>query len=187
MKLVIGLGNPGAKYVATKHNAGFYAVDYLAHYYGIAMNKNRFRGISGEGIIEGEKILLLKPLTFMNLSGESLIECMNFYKLTAEEILVIYDDTAFEAGVIKMKRTGSAGGHNGIKNIIEHIKTQNFPRARIGIGRPPEGYLLVDYVLSKFTDMEIEKIKDRMPSFKDAVTTFVTKDIEAAMNKLNAI
>ncbi|ONI48238.1 aminoacyl-tRNA hydrolase [Candidatus Epulonipiscioides saccharophilum] len=187
MKLIIGLGNPGIKYLATKHNAGFYAIDYLAHHYNIDMSRNKFKGIVGEGLIEGEKVILLKPLTFMNLSGQSVIECMNFYKLKPEDIMVIYDDTAFKTGVIKMKRTGSAGGHNGIKNIIENIGTQDFPRARIGIGPKPAEYLLVDYVLSKFTDEEIESIKKVMPAFKEAVTSFITKGIETAMNQLNAI
>ncbi|ONI43708.1 aminoacyl-tRNA hydrolase [Candidatus Epulonipiscioides gigas] len=187
MKLIIGLGNPGAKYVATRHNAGFYAIDYLAHHFNIDMDKNKFKGIFGEGKVEGKKVLLLKPLTYMNLSGESLIACMDFYKISSDDIMVVYDDTAFPTGVIKMKRTGSAGGHNGIKNIIEHIRTQDFPRTRIGIGLKPAQYLLADYVLSKFTDEDIENIKKRMPDFKEAVTTFIKEDVEIAMNRLNAL
>ncbi len=185
MKLIVGLGNPGLKYLGTRHNVGFDAIDYIAYHLNISIDKNKFKSLIGEGIVNGQKVIFMKPQTYMNLSGEAVIECMNWYKITTDDILIMYDDVSFDLATIKIKKTGSAGGHNGIKNIILHTGTQNFPRVKIGVGQKPSQYTLADYVLGKFTPQEVEELKAKMPDLKSAVELFITKDLETAMNKYN--
>ncbi|OOB79797.1 MAG: peptidyl-tRNA hydrolase [Epulopiscium sp. Nele67-Bin002] len=183
MKLIIGLGNPGLKYLGTRHNVGFDAVDYIAHHADIRIDKNKFKSHIGEGKIGNEQVIFMKPQTYMNLSGEAVIACMNFYKLQPENIIVIYDDVSFDVAVTKIKKTGSAGGHNGIKNIIEHLGTKEFPRIKIGVGQKPPGWDLADYVLGKFTKQEMTDLKNEMPYIKDFINNFVIYGLDTAMNK----
>ncbi len=183
MKLIVGLGNPGLKYLGTRHNVGFDAVDYIAHHCDIKLNKEKFKAQLGGGKIGDEQVVFIKPQTFMNLSGESVAACMKFFKVEPEDIMVIYDDISFDAGVIKIKQTGSDGGHNGIKSVIDCIRTRNFPRIKIGVGKQPDYYNLADFVLGKFTDKEFLAIKNEMPYVKDIVYNYVTIDLSTAMNK----
>ena len=148
MYIIAGLGNPGKKYENTRHNMGFLAVDLLAEQYGIRIDKIKFKALVGEGRIAGQKVLLVKPQTFMNLSGQSIAEIMNFYKEDIENLIVIYDDIAIPTGSIRIRKKGSAGTHNGMRNIVDEIGTEEFVRVRIGIGGKPDYIPLVNYVLS---------------------------------------
>ncbi len=177
MKLIIGLGNPGLKYLGTRHNVGFDAVDYVAHHCNITIDRSKFKSQIGEGKIGGEQVIFMKPQTFMNLSGEAVIPCMKFFKIEATDIIVLYDDISFDVGVIKIKKTGSAGGHNGIKNIIAHLGSQDFPRIRIGVGQKPPGWDLANYVLGKFDEEEFTILKNEMPYVKEIIHNFVTAAI----------
>ena len=152
MFIIVGLGNPGKKYENTRHNAGFLAIDALADKYGIRVTEKKHKALCGTGVIEGNKVLLVKPETFMNLSGESVRAVMDFYKIDPEEdMLVIYDDISLAPGNIRIRKKGSAGGHNGIKSIIAHAGTQNFVRIKVGVGEKPSGWDLADYVLGHFS------------------------------------
>ena len=186
MYLIAGLGNPTPQYDHTRHNVGFDAVTYLADRYHISMNTKKFRGICGTGVIEGQKVLLLKPQTFMNLSGESVGEAAAFYKLDPEtEIIIIYDDIALEPGSIRVRKKGSAGGHNGIKNIIAHLGTQEFQRIRVGVGEKPKEYDLAAYVLGRFTAEDRKKVEEAFADAADAVSLMVRDETNEAMNRYN--
>ena len=186
MYLIAGLGNPTKQYEHTRHNIGFDAVTYLADRYHISMNTKKFRGICGTGVIEGQKVLLLKPQTFMNLSGESVGEAAAFYKLDPEtKIIIIYDDIALEPGSIRVRKKGSAGGHNGIKNIIAHLGTQEFQRIRIGVGEKPKEYDLAAYVLGRFTAEDRRKVEEAFADAADAVSLMVRGETNEAMNRYN--
>lgn len=186
MYLIAGLGNPTKQYEHTRHNIGFDAVTYLADRYHISMNTKKFRGICGSGVIEGQKVLLLQPQTYMNLSGESVGEAAAFYKLDpALEIIVIYDDIALEPGNIRVRKKGSAGGHNGIKNIIAHLGTQEFQRIRIGVGEKPKEYDLADYVLGHFSAGDRKKVEEAFGYAADAVRLMVQDETGEAMNRYN--
>ncbi len=185
MKLIVGLGNPGTKYLGTRHNVGFDAIDYVAHHLKVEFSKNKFKAIIGEQNVHGEKVIFMKPLTFMNLSGEAIFACVNWYKLKLDDILVMYDDTAFDAGIIKFRKCGSAGGHNGIKNIIEHLGSSEFGRVRIGVGQKPVNMILTDYVLGKFSEEQFLGIKNQMPMLKDAIELFVVDGLDLVMNRFN--
>lgn len=185
MYVVVGLGNPGKKYANTRHNIGFDVVDYLASSNNIKLNKIKFKSLYGEGIIGEEKVILLKPQTYMNNSGEALLEIYNFYKVPIENIIVIVDDIDIEFGTLRIKRKGSGGTHNGLKSIIDEIQNQNFPRIKIGIGRPFEGQDLAKHVLSQFTDKERKDINDSIEKAAIAVETIITKGIDEAMNQFN--
>ncbi len=189
MKLIIGLGNPGAEYKWTRHNVGFEAIDKLAYDFNIQVNKNKYKSIYGEGLIFGEKVLLIKPLTYMNLSGECVRDFLAFYKdLELQDILVICDDINLDIGEIRIRKKGSAGGQNGLKNIIYQLGNENFPRLRIGVGQKPENYNLANYVLSKFTKDEDEKIIEGITKATDAIEIFIKdkeKGLDNAMNKFN--
>ena len=151
MFVIAGLGNPDKKYENTRHNIGFDVIDALADKYGIRVKDRKHNALCGTGVIEGRKVLLVKPLTFMNLSGESIGEIIRFYKLDPEEdMLVVFDDISLAPGNIRIRKKGSAGGHNGIKNIIAHLGTQNFMRIKVGVGEKPKGWDLADYVLGHF-------------------------------------
>ncbi|PJI08782.1 MULTISPECIES: aminoacyl-tRNA hydrolase [Clostridium] len=185
MFLIVGLGNPGQKYEHTRHNTGFDAIEKIADRYDIKIDKKKFKGLYGSGIINGEKVILLKPYTYMNLSGESVQEAANFYKMKNENIIVIYDDISLDVGKIRMRGKGSAGGHNGIKNIILNLSSDEFPRIKIGVGNPIGN--LVDYVLGRFKDNDrviIEKVFDVVT---EAVSSIVADGLESAMNKFNGM
>lgn len=187
MFVVIGLGNPGKKYENTRHNAGFIAIDALASKYGISITEKKHKALCGTGIIEGVKVLLVKPQTFMNLSGESVREVMDFYKLDPEEdMMVIYDDISLAPGNIRIRKKGSAGGHNGIKSLIAHAGTQNFMRIKVGVGEKPSGWDLADYVLGHFSEEDQTKLKEVMPDIIGATVLMSQGDVDKAMNDYNA-
>lgn len=183
MFLIVGLGNPGKEYAGTRHNIGFEAVDYIADKYNIELNRIKFRGIFGEGIINGKKAILLKPTTYMNLSGESIREVVNFYKISNEDIIVIYDDISLEVGRLRIREKGSHGGHNGIRSIISNLSTDVFPRVKIGVGGPKGD--LVSHVLGKFSKDEIDILRESIIATSDAIVTILSKDTKEAMNKFN--
>lgn len=186
MKLIVGLGNPGKKYEGTKHNVGFEVIDKLASAYNISVTKVKHKGLIGDGSIKGERVLLLKPQTYMNLSGESVKEVMTFYKISAQDLIVIYDDTSLPCGTTRIREKGSAGGHNGMKNIIAHLGSDVFLRVKVGIGEKPNGWDLADYVLSKFSKDEaplMESGKDRAVL---AVELILKDGVTKAMNETNS-
>ena len=186
MYIIAGLGNPGGKYEKTKHNMGFQVIDLLADKYHIEMNQKKHKAICGTGIIEGVKVLLLKPQTFMNLSGESIRDAVDFYKIDPEtELIVIYDDISLSPGHLRIRKKGSAGGHNGIKNIIQHLGTQVFPRIRVGVGEKPEGWDLADYVLSGFSKEDEVLVKESWERAVEAAAVMLTDGPEKAMNDFN--
>ena len=183
MFLIVGLGNPGKEYDGTRHNIGFAAVDYIADKYNIELNRIKFKGIFGEGMINGKKVILLKPTTYMNLSGESIREVVNFYKISNEDIIVIYDDISLEVGRLRIREKGSHGGHNGIKSIIANLSSDVFPRVKIGVGGPKGD--LVSHVLGKFSNSEIEVLRESIMATSEAVATILSRDTKEAMNKFN--
>lgn len=187
MFVIVGLGNPGKKYENTRHNVGFMAIDALAEKYGISISEKKHKALCGSGVIEGMKVLLVKPQTYMNLSGESVAEVLNFYKLDPEEeMLVIYDDISLAPGNIRIRKKGSAGGHNGIKSIIAHAGTQGFMRIKIGVGEKPSGWDLADYVLGHFSEEDTVKLKEIMPDVIQAAVLMTQGDVQKAMNDYNA-
>ncbi|EJP6473077.1 aminoacyl-tRNA hydrolase [Clostridium botulinum] len=185
MYLVVGLGNIGDEYKNTRHNIGFDAVDIIAEKYNIEINRQKFKGSYGEGRIGSEKVILLKPSTYMNLSGESVIEAVNFYKIDKENIIVIYDDMSIDIGKLRVRGKGSSGGHNGIKNIIQHLNSDIFPRVRVGIGQPDGN--VVNYVLGKFSKEEREIIEKALAMSAEACISIVEDGVTEAMNKYNGV
>lgn len=183
MLLIVGLGNPGVQYENTRHNIGFKVIDNIAKEYNIEINRQKFKGVYGEGFINGEKVILLKPSTYMNLSGESIREVVDFYKLTNEDVIVIYDDISLDVGRLRIREKGSAGGHNGIKSIIAHLGTDIFPRIKVGVGQPNVD--LVNYVLGKFSDKEMEVLSESIDASTKAVSEMIKDDVKTAMNKFN--
>ena len=186
MYVIAGLGNPTAKYDNTRHNVGFDTVDRLAEKYNIRFTERKHKALSGTGIIGGEKVMLVKPQTFMNLSGESIGAILNFYKLDASHrLIVIYDDIDLAPGKLRIRKKGSAGGHNGIKSIIAHVGTQEFLRIRVGIGQKPEGWDLADYVLSRFSKEERGAVEEAMEDATEAAALMLQGEVDAAMNRYN--
>ena len=186
MYIIAGLGNPGKQYAQTRHNVGFDTIDILANKYNISVDTKKHKALCGKGMIEGQKVVLAKPQTFMNLSGESVRELVDFYKIDPEEeLIVIYDDISLEPGQLRIRPKGSAGGHNGIKNIIAHLGTQVFKRVKVGVGEKPKGYDLADYVLGHFTKEEQAIFAERFDEVYDAVQLIVMGDITEAMNRHN--
>ena len=186
MYVITGLGNPTKKYEHTRHNIGFDVIAYLADQYNISVNTRKFKGLCGSGFVEGQKVTLLKPQTFMNLSGQSIREAVDFYKLNpAEELIVIYDDIALDPGYLRVRRKGSAGGHNGIKDIISHLGSQEFLRIRVGVGEKPESFDLADYVLGRFPAEERKKVDEAVRCAADAVGLMVQSRTDEAMNLYN--
>ena len=183
MFLIVGLGNPGKEYDGTRHNIGFEAIDYIADKYNIELNRIKFKWVFGEGFINGKKLILLKPTTYMNLSGESIREVINFYKISNEEVIVIYDDMSLEVGRLRIREQGSHGGHNGINSIIANLGTDVFPRVKIGVGAPKGN--LVSHVLGKFSDDEVEILKETIKASNEAVSIMLQSNAKEAMNKLN--
>lgn len=183
MYLIVGLGNPGKEYEHTRHNVGFDIIDLFADKYNISINRIKFKGIYGETNINGEKVILLKPQTFMNLSGESVKEVADFYKIPNENIIVVYDDISLDVGSLRIRQKGSAGGHNGIKNIIANMSTDVFPRIKVGVGKPEHD--LVNHVLGKFSKEQREQLEKTFQPSIEAIETIITKNISEAMNKFN--
>lgn len=184
MKLIIGLGNPGKEYEKTRHNVGFMVMDCLEELFKVQISNKKFKGEYVKFKYKGEDIILLKPLTYMNASGESVIQVMNFFKIDVKDILVIYDDLDMPVGKLRLRESGSAGGHNGIKSIIAHVGTQKFKRIRVGIDRHPR-IPVVDYVLGKFPKDDIPHIEEGLKQATKAVEMFLDKDFTAAMNAFN--
>ena len=185
--MIVGLGNPGKQYETTRHNAGFICIDLLAEKHGIKVNKLKFKSLMGDGRINGKRCLLLKPQTFMNLSGEAVREAADFYKIPPERIIVICDDISLEPGKIRIRRKGSAGGQNGLKNIILHLNGDNFPRIKVGIGaKPNPEYDLADWVLSHFSKDEAKLIKDAAEKVIGATEYMVKDNIDKAMSDYNS-
>ncbi|QEK11077.1 aminoacyl-tRNA hydrolase [Crassaminicella thermophila] len=184
MLVVVGLGNPGKQYEGTRHNVGFDTIDYLAYRNNISINKVKHKAVVGDGFINNKKVMLVKPQTYMNLSGRSLLEIVNFYKIDMDELIVIYDDIDTDVGKIRIRRKGSAGTHNGMKSIIYEIQSDQFPRIRIGIGKPTYGNL-ADFVLGKFSKEEKEEIALSIKRAAEAVETFIKDGIDIAMNRYN--
>ena len=185
MYIIAGLGNPGKQYENTRHNAGFMALDALADQLGVSLSEKKHKALCGKGMIGGEKALFMKPQTFMNLSGESIRAAADFYKVEPEHIMVIYDDISLEPGQLRIRKKGSAGGHNGIKSIISHLGSMEFPRIKIGVGAKPPGYDLADYVLGHFSKADQEILQERFEDVYDAVKLIVGDDITEAMNRHN--
>lgn len=185
MYAVIGLGNPGREYEKTRHNIGFNTVDLLADRNGIDINKIKFKSVYGKGRIGNESVLLLKPQTYMNNSGISVLELYKYYKIPIENILVVVDDIDIDFGVVRIKRKGSAGTHNGLKSIIYHLQRNDFPRIKIGVGSPPPEWDLADFVLSRFQNKEEKTIKESIEVACESIETIIKEDIDKAMNKFN--
>lgn len=186
MYIIVGLGNPEKKYDGTRHNIGFSALTVLADTYGISMDIKKHKAVCGKGVIEGQKVLLAMPQTYMNLSGESVRELVDYYKIDPEEeLIVIYDDINLAPGKLRIRPKGSAGGHNGIKNIIAHLGTQIFPRIRVGVGEKPKGWDLADYVLGRFSKEEEPVIREALDKTTKACCEIITGDVTSAMNKYN--
>ncbi|QHX37073.1 aminoacyl-tRNA hydrolase [Spiroplasma sp. BIUS-1] len=184
-KLIVGLGNPGSNYLQTRHNAGFIAIDVLLEKYGFQKKTEDFKAEIYFSNIKGEKVLFVKPQTFMNLSGEAVISIMNYYKIEVKDFIVLYDDKDLELSKVRFRDNGSAGGHNGIKNIISHLKTENFNRLKIGIGAPGQ-YKIVDWVLSKMSSEEIDLIKEKIIKIASFVEDFILdENLKKIMNKFN--
>ena len=179
MKLIIGLGNPGKEYINTRHNVGFMAIDRLCSSF-----KEKFNGLYGEVIINGEKVMLLKPLSYMNLSGEVVIKYIDYYNIDIDDILVICDDLDMDVGRIRLRSKGSSGGHNGLKNIILHLGTDNFKRLKIGISNKKD-MDTKDYVLGKFSNNDKKLIDNSLDKINDIVVDFVNISFEQLMNKYN--
>ena len=186
MFIIAGLGNPDRQYEGTRHNAGFDVIDRIAEKYNIAVDTKRHRAYIGKGIIEGQKVILTKPQTYMNLSGESIRSLVDYYKVDEEnELLVIYDDISLDVGQLRIRAKGSAGGHNGIKNIIAHLGTQIFPRIKVGVGEKPKGYDLADYVLGHFSKSEREMMDEGYDNAVRAAELILSGQLNEAMNEFN--
>lgn len=185
--MIVGLGNPGKQYEITRHNVGFITIDLLSEKYGIKVNKLKFKSLMGEVRIGGKRCLVLKPQTFMNLSGEAVRDAAQFYKIAPENIIVIFDDISLDPGKLRIRRKGSHGGHNGMKNIIYHLNNDNIPRIKMGVGaKPNPEYDLADWVLSRFSKKEAEEIKKAAENAIDAVELMVKGDIDKAMSDFNS-
>ena len=185
--LIVGLGNPGPKYEMTRHNAGFLMLDAIAEHFNIEVRRVKFKGLYGKGTIAGQSAVLLKPSTFMNLSGQSVREAMQFYKLPPEKVLVIFDDINLEPGKLRIRRKGSDGGHNGMKNIIYLSGSDQFPRIKLGVGKKPHpDYNLADWVLSRFTEKEQKDLATALENAAAAAELIAKGDMDRAMNLYNS-
>lgn len=186
MFLIVGLGNPENEYDNTRHNMGFDTINKLAKEYKIELNKNKFKGIYGTGIIGNEKVLLLKPQTYMNLSGESIIEAVNFYKIDLQDLIIIYDDMDVEPGKIKIRKKGGPGSHNGMKSVIQNLNSEEFTRIRVGIGTPVHKNDMINYVIGKISSQEEkDKLNQGTDKAKEAIIEMIKNGVDTAMNKFN--
>ena len=184
--LIVGLGNPGRQYENTRHNAGFISLDYIADELGVKVNRIKFKSTVGEATISGKKCLLMKPSTFMNLSGQAVTEAMRFYKIPPEKTVILFDDISLDVGAMRIRRKGSDGGQNGMKNIIYLSGSEDFPRVKVGIGHKPHpDYDLKDWVLSRVSEKDAKTIRELLPNIKDAVELIVADRIDEAMNRYN--
>ena len=182
--LIVGLGNPEPKYDGTRHNIGFAALDAFLEKHSINLNKMKYNAEIGEATVCGKRVLLIKPQTYMNSSGEAVGKIASFYKIEPENILIIFDDISLDVGKIRLRRKGSAGGHNGIKSIISHLGSENFPRIKIGVGQKPHpDYDLVDWVLGKFPKSDEANLKEAITASTNAIEEILARGIESAMNK----
>ena len=186
MYIIAGLGNPGKEYENTRHNIGFDVIDRLAEEENIAVMESKHKALIGKGYVAGQKVILAKPQTFMNLSGESIREIVDYYKVDdTSELIVISDDISLDVGQLRIRKKGSAGGHNGIKNIISHLGTQEFPRIKVGVGDKPKKMDLADYVLSRFSKEDRAVMEDAFREAAGAVEMMITQGADAAMNQFN--
>lgn len=186
MILIAGLGNPGRDYAGTRHNIGFGVITRISDKYNIPITSREHKAICGKGMIAGTKVILAQPQTFMNLSGESIRSLADYYKIDPEDIIIAYDDIDLEVGQIRVRRKGSAGGHNGIKSIISHLGTNEFPRVKVGVGAKPQGGDLVRHVLGRFSKEDERVIGEALDLAAGAVEDIVAEGVEAAMNHFNA-
>lgn len=186
MFIIVGLGNPGKQYDNTRHNIGFRTIDTIANQYRIDVLEKKHKALVGKGVIEGQKVILAKPQTYMNLSGESVRELVDYYKVDEEtQLIVIYDDISLDVGKLRIRKKGSAGGHNGIKNIIAHLGHETFARIKMGVGDKPKGYDLADYVLGHFTQDEGKQIDDAAARAAKAIVVIMNDGPDQAMNQFN--
>ncbi len=186
MYVIVGLGNPGKEYVNTRHNVGFRVVDAIADKYNIAVTEKKHRALVGKGVVDGQKVILVKPQTYMNLSGESVREVIDYYKVDEkEELIVIFDDISLDVGKLRIRKKGSAGGHNGIKNIIAHLGHDTFQRIKMGVGDKPKGYDLADYVLGHFSAEDNLLMQEGISKAVEAVTVMMNEGPDKAMNLYN--
>lgn len=185
MYLIVGLGNPEEEYARTRHNMGFDTINKISEKSNIKVNKSKFNSLYGIGTIEGEKVILLKPQTYMNSSGTAIRDFMNFYKILPENIIVIYDDLDIEPGIIKIRKKGGSGTHNGMKSVIHEIQTENFPRIRIGIGNPEYKNDLLNFILTRIPDEEYKILQQAQENAAKAVEEIIKNGIDSAMNKYN--
>ena len=185
MKIIAGLGNPTKEYYGTRHNVGFSVIYNISDNYNISVDTKKHKALIGKGIIEGEKVILAMPQTYMNLSGESIRELLDFYKCSNEDLIVIYDDVSLDVGKLRIRKKGSAGGHNGIKNIIQHLGTDVFTRIKVGVGEKPARMDLADYVLGRFSGEEQPVIREAVDRAREAVSTIIKEGADSAMNKFN--
>lgn len=183
--VIAGLGNPGSKYDSTRHNVGFNAIDFLSGATGIKVNKVKHKALIGDGTINGERVLLVKPQTFMNLSGESIREIIEWYKLPLARLTVIYDDIDLPVGRLRIRPSGSAGTHNGMRSVIYQLQSDAFPRIRIGIDKAPEGWDLADYVLGRFSPEDRKTVDTSVEKAANAAIAIITEGVNVAMNKFN--
>ena len=186
MYLIVGLGNPGRQYEATRHNMGFDTIDYLVEEHRVLQGGVKFNAMYGKGVIGGEKVILMKPLSFMNLSGGPVREMVNYFKIDPEtQMIVIYDDIDLEPGQLRIRKQGSAGGHNGIKDIIRQLGTEKFLRIKVGVGAKPKGWDLADHVLSRFADSDRKLVDEAIEKAGKAVEIIISQGADAAMNEYN--
>lgn len=185
MYLIVGLGNPEKDYGKTRHNMGFNVINEISKQYNIDVNKSKFKALYGDGIIENEKVILLKPQTYMNLSGESVIEAVNFYKIPIQNIIVIYDDVDIEPGFIRIRKSGSSGHHKGMISIISHLNTEEFSRIRVGIGKPKYKDDMITHVIGYIPEDELSLLNKGVETAKEAVIEILKNNIDSAMNKYN--
>ena len=187
MYFIVGLGNPGLQYENTRHNVGFMTIDYLANKYDIDVRKLKFKSLYGQGEISGHKVMLIKPQTYMNNSGEAIRELRNFYKFDIDKLIVIYDDIDIDFGTIRIRKKGSAGSHNGMKSIIYQIQDDQFPRIKVSIGKKPERWDLANFVLSGFSEDEVGVLEDEIRLAAQGIEIILKEDIDKAMNKCNSV
>lgn len=187
MKIIVGLGNPGKKYEKTLHNAGFLVIDELAKKYNLELNKEMFNGVYAKTRIQGEDVIFVKPQTFMNLSGECVGQLCRYFKVEVEDVFVVYDDMEIRFGQLRIRKNGSSGGHNGIKSLIQHLGSQEFPRLKIGVGRPSENRSVVSHVLAQFSPIQEQHLPELLTAAVGAVEMFIADELRAAMNEYNKV
>ncbi|MBO5003953.1 MAG: aminoacyl-tRNA hydrolase [Clostridia bacterium] len=185
MYLIVGLGNPEEDYSKTRHNMGFEVINKISKQYNILVNKSKFNSLYGTGVIEGEKVILVKPQTFMNLSGEAVIEFVKFYKIDLSKLIIIYDDIDTNPGIIRVRKMGGPGTHNGMKSVVNILKTNDFPRVRVGIGMPERKSDLINYVIGHINEEEYEELLKGVDKAERTVIEVLKSGIDIAMNKYN--